>query len=393
MDLGKGFVKFYDAENVRRITKRLVLDRDVQAAQTIVIRKAMRARMTAQRPTFRDMVELLNAQQLTQLLEQLCVEQSQHAHDALGLKTHEKLLGLSILDKIIAKYPTAEAKKQFAESVIPQASTLARIDLTEASNAAANPHTDDILRRSLSVLGAGLVAPSGSTLSPAVQELQNALRSAPKTSLQNFEFVDTDGQTSDLCFMSLTNLMPLRTVEHVAFLRRKYEELMSGGSVAPEDKLFVHIEDGGGYPGLYAPTMTDIRKQSRSVLLLASALNLLVDQADPRTGKRALVYTEADEFGVPVKVTPYGDNVIEACARMDGPALRNLETAVERRLKADEFVHQDQKKELVGRVARKMQEILPLCGNSPQHEDFVAFSDAYQRVRARLLPVSPASFN
>jgi hypothetical protein len=383
-DFGKGFVRFYDAENVRRVTKRLVLDRDAQAAQAGAVRKAIREQMTSQRPTFHDLEEQLNLHRLTQVLELQSFDQSAKAHDALGLKAEERLFGLGILDQVLAKYPTRQARKQFAESVIPQASTLARIDLTQASNTEANPKPDEILRRSLSVIGSGLTAPTGATLPPPVAELKAELQSAPKTQLQRFEFVEAAGQTSDLCFVSLTNLMPLRTVEHVAFLRRKYGEIVGKGA-APEDKLFLHIEgQGGEYPGLFAATMEEIRARARGVLLLACALELLVEQTDARTGRHALTYTEVDEYGVPVEVIPYGDNLIHSCATMTAPKLRRLEGAVEGRIRADDFLHQDKKKELFGLVARKLQDLLPLCGNSAQHPDYTAFTEAYRQIRTRL---------
>ena len=78
--------------------------------------------------------------------------------------------------------------------------------------------------------------------------------------------------------------MPLRTVEHVAFLRRKYEEIVLNGA-APEDRLFLHLEGHGGeYPGLFAPTMEEVRNRGRGALLAAVALGLLVEQTDARTG-------------------------------------------------------------------------------------------------------------
>ena len=381
-DFGKGFVKFYDAE-VRRVTKRLVLDRDVQAAQAATVRKAMREQITSQRPTFSELQEQLGVTRLTQVLEVQSYEQSRQAHDAMGLRAQERLFGLSIIEQILAKYPTREARKQFAESVVPQASTLARIDLTEASNAAANPYTGDILRRSLSVIGAGLTASTGAALPPSVLELEVELRSAPKTTLQNFEFVEHRAEVRSL-FVSLTNLMPLRTVEHVAFLRRKYEEIVLNGA-APEDRLFLHLEGHGGeYPGLFAPTMEEVRSRGRGALLAAVALGLLVEQTDARTGKRSLTFTETDEFGVPVQVTPYGESLIAACAALDGRKLRLLDAAVESRLRDEEFVHQDKKKALAGKVAAQLQELLRVCGNSPQHPDYLAFTEAYRQLRTRL---------
>ena len=113
-------MKFYDAENVRRVTKRLVLDRDVQAAQAAAVRKAMREQITSQRPTFSELQEQLGVTRLTQVLEVQSYEQSRQAHDAMGLRAQERLFGLSIIEQILAKYPTREARKQFAESVVPR---------------------------------------------------------------------------------------------------------------------------------------------------------------------------------------------------------------------------------------------------------------------------------
>lgn len=383
-DFGKGFVKFYDAENVRRVTKRLVLDRDVQAAQAGAVRKAMREQMTSQRPTFHDLEEQLSLPVDAGARVAVLRSERQSAR-RVGLESRRTALRPRHSGQVLAKYPTRQARKQFAESVIPQASTLARIDQTEASNAEANPNVTDILRRSLSVIGSGLTAPTGATLPAAVAELKAELQSAPKTQLQSFDFVEAPGQTSDLCFVSLTNLMPLRTVEHVAFLRRKYGEIVDKGA-APEDKVFLHIEgQGSELPGLFAATMAEIRARARGVLLMASALELLVEQTDARTGKHSLTYTEMDEYGVPVEVIPYGDNLIQSCATMTSLKLRRLEAAIEARMSGDDFLHQDKKKELVGSVARKLQGLLPLCGNSAQHPDSVAFADAYRQLRTRLL--------
>lgn len=385
-DFARGFVKFYDAENVRRLTKRLVLDRDVQAAQAGAVRTAIHQRMTSHRPTFRELHEQLDEHQLSELLEQQAFEHSRTAHDALGLKPHERLFGLSILEQVLAKYPSRQARKQFAEAVIPQASTLARIDATEAENNAANPQSRDLLRRSLSVIGAGLTPTAGASAPAAVAELKAELQSALRAPVQTFEFVEAPGQTSDLCIISLTNLMPLRTVEHVAFLRQKYDEMVHGAAVAPEDKLFLHLEgDGSEYPGLYELSLGEVRKRARPVLLLASALGLLQEQRDPRTGRSALVYTELDEFGVPSQIIAYGENPVQACAGIDGPRFRRLEAAVDAKLGGEDYLHQDRKKDLVGAVATRLKELLPLCGGSLQHDDYRRFTEAYQDIRRRLL--------
>jgi hypothetical protein len=189
-----------------------------------------------------------------------------------------------------------------------------------------------------------------------------------------------------LCFVSLTNLMPLRTVEHVAFLRRKYEEIVKSPSASAEDKLFLHLEGGEiEFPGLFTRTMKEVQEGARRVLLFATALNLLEEQTDPRSGKRSLTFTEKDEFGVPVEATTYGDNILQACATIDGSKLRKLELPVDTKLRSEEFMHVDKKRELVGLVAKKLQDILALCGNSAQHPDYKAFSEAYQKIRSSLL--------
>jgi hypothetical protein len=95
---------------VRRVTKRPVLDRDVQAAQAGTVRKAMREQMRSQRPTFDNLQEQLNLHRLTQVLELQSFDQSAKEHDALGIKAEERLFGLSIMDQVLAKYPNRQAR-------------------------------------------------------------------------------------------------------------------------------------------------------------------------------------------------------------------------------------------------------------------------------------------
>src|SRR5262249_7519205 len=135
----------------------------------------------------------------------------------------------------------------------------------------------------------------------------------------------------------------------------------------------------------YELSIVEIRRRARPVLLMASALGLVHDERDPRTGKSALTYTELDEFGVPSQSITYGDNLVQACVSIDRPKVRRLEAAVETRLGTEEYMHQDRKRDLVGLVAAKLKDLLPLCGGSLQHEDYREFNKAYQDVRRRLL--------
>ena len=54
------------------------------------------------------------------------------------------------------------------------------------------------------------------------------------------------------------------------------------------------------------------------------------------------------------------------------------------RLCEEEFVHQDKKKALAGKVAAQLQDLLRVCGNSPQHPDYLAFTEAYRQLRTCL---------
>ncbi len=265
-DFAKLYVKYYSAPSVRRLTGRLRVDEILMGKQCGVLREKMKERLGfgTDRPSFKSFNNNLGKGALAGLMAEVCSEQSRIDHDAVLQNNEDRLFGVDLVARLLHSFRTPAQQAELARRLVPQATTLGGLNDTERQNGEANPDRASIIRRSVSVIGKGF----GDDAQKDVTQLQNALRAALPNGAGDMCFVPNSANSNEVVLVSLTNMMPLRCVERVSFLRDQYSTLLesAGGKL---DAMFLHTEgDGTNFPRLYALSSKEVRRFGCQLLLV-----------------------------------------------------------------------------------------------------------------------------
>jgi hypothetical protein len=386
VDFDKQIVKFYNPDEVRRIMERLTKDLQTQQRQTAEIRRAVLSRINAQAPTFTFFNRDISEQTLQDVFLSNALDQSRLAHDALELSERDRLLGVKIVDRIRALYPTPDRLRQLAKDIIPKASCFGRINEAQRSDFQANPDPKSICRRIVSILGPGFGEKNQHgevNNDPFIRNFQEALEGAIQAGDISCTFVDTGTNfRHEICLVSLTNLIPARCLDTSAILREEYVKLLNRRGDHSQDRLFLHLEgDGTQYPSIFTRERDEIAKDARVALLLAKALGLLVERTNNVTGNKALAFDVVKE-GVTKDRKELRTTLLDIPVNIDYRDLEELEDMV--RLELARVVHQDQKQALTKKMITELEEIQALCHGEPSHQDYKDYVSAYEHATKQI---------
>ena len=227
-------------------------------------------------------------------LLETCTMRSRKDHDAIGYDEKNRLFGVDLVGRLLEDFPGAAQQEEFARHLLSQATTLAALNETERNNVTGNEYPRSLIRRSVSVIGKGL----GRDALPGAKGLQTALKAALPTEAGEMHFVPATLHPNEVTLVSLTNLMPLRCVSRVGFLRMKYDELLGSAAGNRSDAMFLHSQgDGSEFPPLFALSMKEVRRKGCQLLLEAEGCGLL-QSCDTPGSSPVLIYRELDEHQV-----------------------------------------------------------------------------------------------
>ncbi|TSA57031.1 MAG: hypothetical protein D4R39_03115, partial [Methylophilaceae bacterium] len=380
LDFSKQVVKFYDRDNVTKVTERLIRDLETQKAQTAEVRRAVLNSISAQMPTFALFNRDIHDQAFLEVLLSKCLELSHSAHDALELSDEERLLGLNIMERIKATYRTPDQLLALAKELIPKASCFGRMDEAQRGDSDANPNPQSICRRIISILGPNLgdTTDKGEPNSdPFINSFKDALRGARPSSEISCAFVPTGEESKhEVCLVSLTNLVPARCLDHTAFLRDAYDGLFRRDGDHSQDRLFLHMEgDGTQYPGIYTKDRREIEAEARTILLLGSALGIVAERLNKISGVKS-IYFDVECDGLVVESHELGSSLLEIPTRIDTSVFCSLEDKVKLDIRA--LTHVDQKNAIKEKMIAELHKIKSVCNDEPSHPDYKAFVVSYQ---------------
>jgi hypothetical protein len=339
-------------------------------------------------PTFAFFNRDIHEQAFLETLLSRCLELSKTAHDALELSDEERLLGLDVIERIKTLYRTPQELQALAKEILPKASGFGRLDEAQRQDSNANPNPQSICRRIISILGPNL----GDTndrgepnTDPFITMLKDAFRGARSSAEMSCTFVPTgDESKHEVCFVSLTNLVPARCLEHTAFLRNEYEKVLRRTGDRSQDKLFLHLEgDGTQYPGIFTRDRKEIEAEARTVLLLGSALGIVTERINNISGVRSM-YFDVERDGIVENSRELGKSLLDTPSKIENSVFEEMEDKVRERLAT--LVHVDQKQAVKQKMISEVQKIKAACNDEPTHPEYKAFVAGYQKALELLGP-------
>jgi len=368
VDYKKQLIRFYNSELVRKVTISLTKNEKEQATQVGRVR-AVLLEPIGERPTFALFNERINRQTFLDTLGKQCKENAEIAHQNLVTSPREKLLRVSVLDKLKERFGDDQQLRVFINDLVQHAGNFALPNEAEQRNSeAGNPGT--ICISSFSVL-----IPKSSDA--FVGRLKDAFR---RSLTADMSFIETSRRPNEICLVSLTNLMPLRTLKIVKFLRERYDLVINGANPA-EARMFLHLEgDGSHYPELFGRSASELKAATVPYLLLAKALNLLQEVNSQALGRTALFLIIENESGLEGDQIELGNNIIEGLDRLDLNTFEKLTSEVERKLPSGTGA----KEELARQIVAEVKAIKRIRNNDSFDPIFKLFNEGAARAISRL---------
>jgi hypothetical protein len=370
-DFNRLYVKYYNAEAVKALSNRMRLDEKLMATQCTVLRNRMAEAVGFDKdePNFKTFNDGLTGDELAALMAETCTMQIRRDHDAMVTEPKDRLFGIDLVSRLLQNFRGTDQLEELARRLVPQATTLAGLNEMERSNVTANNDPVSIIRRSVSVIGQAF----GEDALPGVKELKAALKAALPTEAGDMHFVPATLHPNEVTLVSLTNLMPLRCVSRVGFLRMKYDELLGSSAGNRSDAMFLHSQgDGSEFPPLFALSMKEVRRKGCQLLLEAEGCGLLQSFDTPGSSP-VLIYRELDENEVATD-TLLGKDLPTCLDAFTPEVFARIQAGVEAALpKADRAV-------FLKRVAEALKVIQ--ARNDVGADDRAEFLTAYQRLKS-----------
>lgn len=365
-DLSGTFVRFYEPEKVRTVTRDLVIDESIQKEQTAAVRTELVA-MLGESPSFRLLENRLTAGQLEDRILVTAEESARRAHDTKIAEARNKVRGISILAKLRERYDRdPQALQSFVSGLIKEAGCFMTVNSSERTRAGPGiPGVPTLVEQWI------VVIPYAPEHAEFVKQLQSAFRGAQSGAIS---FIETEGKQNEITILSLKNLFPLRYLGILPMLRDEYARriasnpLRHGFEVHGEGRL----ED---FPPLYLEGGAAFRSRVYSFVLAGLALGAIREE----NGKFFLYSKTEDGFDdVPITL---GGRLIDLPEAVDHGQFAKLKGEVERLLASTPA-----RDALVPRVIELVDSVKPMVGNdltSPLYRDAVeAGKAAAQLIRA-----------
>ncbi|MEI7773343.1 MAG: tubulin-like doman-containing protein [Verrucomicrobiota bacterium] len=371
-DLNDQVVKFYKPDIVKEFTTKLVRNEDFQSSQTNAVRQAMLGRL-GDAPNFTVFQQRLNKGVILDLLEKVCGQEAEKAHNQLIAEDPrtQRILGNNIVDQLYRDYGSNVLQLEgFIRELVARAGNYLTFEPMEEQKTTpgAGPRT---VQTDFTV-----IIPGGSDHPEFREHIQNAFKKAHGVEIN---FVNGP-KSNEITIISIKNLFPLRYAKQVRFLEERYNKRIKEFDRA---KLELHSEgDGTSLPPVFLLGGEVIGEHMLTFLLLGRAMKLARDLEDPQTGGKAIYLVTKDDRGrdnVPVLL---GQSEHEIVERRDPTVLSQIEGGV-RKLLESEYLHKSKREGLLNELDLMMKGISESIPN-PLDKQRKAYRDAVDRAEQLL---------
>jgi len=366
-DLRRSLVYFYDPKVVREFSQRLVKDKAIQKTQSQEARLALIAQL-GENANFTQLNARILKQQWLDTIENSCEQAVETTHNTV-ITTELDLprqLNVNIIEKLAKEYSgNDENLTRYVHELANYAGNYLSFNPLEINKLGSGTSQTPTKLQLFTV-----IRPSARELGPFVTRLDGIIKGS--RNIQP-EIMENETRLSEITFISITNLFPLRYVEHVKFLKERYEQRLSQATNPGRIKLEVFCEgDGSQHPRLYTASEEDLRREGLPYVLVAYAVGTLQMIKSPSTGRSELYLLSKDADGLDNDPIRLGASLGEAVDRLDAKNTAFIKGEVQRLLQKD-YVHVDKQQALTGKIVEIVEGIKTDCQgdlNSPLYRRF-----------------------
>jgi hypothetical protein len=376
IDLREQLVRFYDPNLVKRVSSNLVKDENEQRTQTARVRQALLEKL-GDHPSFAIFNQRIGLTEFIDVLDKECTSNAQIAHNNLVVNTREKLLGVSIIDRLKDRYGAdPQQLRSYVTELVGRAGNYLTLEASEVHKI--GPGIPGGAQTAVSKMS--VIVPRAPEQAEFTGKLKEAFQGARGGDV---EIIDSDAKPNEITLISLTNLFPLRYVRQVAFLKEKYEQRLQGSNAA-RAKLELHLEgDGSQHPRIFVPLQEEMKHDVLPYLLIARVLGLIRDEVNARTGSKGLIFISKDENGLDTDPIDLGKSLTEALTRIDMESADLIRQHSTKRLASD-YAQESQRADLQTKIVGEVEEIKASRGNNVGDEVYRQFLEG-GRVAVKIL--------
>ncbi len=370
-DLRQQLVRFYKPDIVRSVTQMLVKDQKQQETNANAVRMAL-IRKLGESPGFGVFNERFTIYEFLDVLDKECVENARTAHNNLVQNRKDKLLGVSIIEKLKERYGgDAQDLKTFITELVARAGNYISFETSERFKS--GPGIPAGVQTAVARLS--IVMPAAKEEADFAGRLRAVFLGAKATEVEIVE-IDSQQKQNEIVIISLANLFPLRYLSQTSFLRGKFEQRVNGPNAARARLEILGEGDGSQFPNLFVPIQDEVVRGAMPYLLLAQAMGLVQETRSPQTGAASRIFVAKDENGFDTDPIPLGKTTTESLKELDIRGADTIRFYVNEALKRGEFATEAKRAELQKSIVGEVESIKAERGNNMQDEVYKRFLDA-----------------
>ena len=375
-DLRQHLIRFYDPLQVKAVSRRLVLDEAEQKTQTGRVRAALVEKIGPD-GGFVQFNQRVPESTFLDVLETVCEDNARIAHQNLVQNPKERLLGMSIIDKLRDRYGAdPQELKSYVSDLVSRAGNFMALEPLEIHRAA--PGIPVGVPTAISKFT--VILPRAPEQAEFSGVLKASLREARTGDV---EIIESDGRPNEITLVSITNLLPLRYLKPLKFLEEKYRRRIDTGGARA--RLELHTEgDGSAWPRLFVASSAEVRVQALPYLLLAKALGLIHEGKNPATGADEVLLLTKDADGFDNDPVALGKNFEGSAESINLDTLHTIKSVCGAMLASAAYVHQDRRAEMQRAILAEVESVKAARGGNIQDETYRRFLDAGRRAVAIL---------
>ncbi len=330
LDLREQLVRFYDPALVRSVSTTLAKDEGEQRTQTNRVRLAIVSKL-GDHPTFSLFNQRMGLPEFLDVIDKECAASAQTAHNNLVTNSKNRLLGVSITDRLRERYGgDPQELRTYVTDLVASSGKYLTLDPSEINKI--GPGIPAGVQTAVSRLS--VIIPKAPEQAEFIARLKIALQGARDGDI---EMVDSDTNPNEITLIALTNLFPLRFAKQLVFLKQKYDQKINGENSA-RAKLELHIEgDGSQHPRIFVPVQEEVRRDAVPYLLLARATGLLRMELGAGGTAGNLTFVAKDDDGFDTDPISLGKDYAEALGRITLESLDGIRGFVVRQLASPAF--------------------------------------------------------
>lgn len=366
-------IKKYEAENVRRIGRQFISDREKMSSNAAAIRTRMIQNLGEDGDhTFANLYDKTDYDTAVGIILDVCQENAVRAMmEAADLDPLNKMVGVNIMEKLRQELNTDEKLEKFVKLVVSTSKSYVQFDPKETAMVIPG--------------NTGAMMPMVQLAIPQTDERTNEFKNRlVQAFVQNVpgfdpkQDVTVNYKNNEIVVISANSGFPLRFLANVKACKEKYDALTTTQNANSSlNRMVLHTESfREELPGLFEEDAETTKNKVVKHLMLAYALGIVKEQQDPTTGAKFDAIRIPDEtFGDQWK--QMGKGFVESWNALgnDFALAELLKNQVKKEL-AIQARSNDQKAELRKALGQLVQtKILPssLCENNQFNPNYTKF--------------------